>query len=160
MRLVKKMEETPKISLTYKLSEKSLERLKDIKPRLLEIVKAGITNSPYDFGIPKYGGFRTAEDQLILYKKGKSQKDGTKKKSYHQTGNAFDIFLFIDGKASWDKDKLEEVAKHLKKVAKEQFDEELFWGGDWDNDGIRVDHDPDEKFFDGAHFEIRKWKNL
>ena len=28
------------------------------------------------------------------------------------------------------------------------------WGADWDGDGVRVDKDSDESFFDGPHFEL------
>lgn len=145
----------------FKLSNRSKSRLKGIKPVLIDILEKGITDSPYDFGIPQLGGYRTAEDQNSLYQKGRSKpgkkitfRDGYKKKSYHQTGNAFDIFIYINGKASWDKDMLEAVAKHLQKIAKDDYSIDLIWGGDWDNDGNRVDHDPDETFFDGAHFQI------
>ena len=138
-----------------KLSKRSYERLNGVNAILIAILTEGIKESPYDFGIPRSGGLRTAKQQKSLYLDGKSQLDGFKKKSYHQSGKAFDIFLYIDGKASWDKDKLEEVSKHLQKIAKDLFDITLIWGGDWDNDGVRVDKDNDEKFFDGAHFQIK-----
>lgn len=142
----------------YKLSTRSLERLYGIDPILVEILNVGIIESPYDFGIPQNGGFRTAEDQNLLYKRGVSKCDGYKKKSYHQSGKAFDIYGYVDGKATWNPDILEAIAKHLQRVAKEHFKIDLRWGGDWDGDGIRVDKDPTENFFDGAHFEIRKSK--
>lgn len=138
----------------YKFSKRSLKRLKGVEPLLIAIFVDAISDSPYDFGIPRSGGYRSASEQNKLYKEGKSQRDGYKRRSYHQSGKAIDIFLYIGGKAYWDKDKLEEVAKHIQKVAKDKYKVELIWGGDWDNDGNRVDHDPDEKFFDGAHFQI------
>tara|TARA_R110002124_G_scaffold283449_2_gene459490 strand:- start:10917 stop:11336 length:420 start_codon:yes stop_codon:yes gene_type:complete len=137
----------------YRLSKRSLNRLEGVNPLLIAIIVEGIKNSPYDFGIPNHGGKRTAEEQNKLYKDKKSQRDGYNKKSYHQSGKAFDIFLYIDGKASWDKDKLEEVSKHLKTIAT-AYNVRLTWGGDWNNNGIRVDKDSQEHFFDGAHFQI------
>ncbi len=127
----------------FKLSKRSLKRLEDINPVLIDIIQAAITDSPYDFGIPQNGGFRTAEDQNLLYNKGVSKCDGYKRKSYHQSGNAFDIYLYIDKKASWDKDKLEAVARHIQLIAKEQFDTNIKWGGDF------------KSFYDGCHFEIK-----
>lgn len=138
----------------YKLSKRSLKRLEGINPLLLQVIREGIKNSPYDFGIPMHGGLRTAEDQHYLFLRKVSQLDGYNKKSYHQTGNAFDIYLYIDGKASWDRNKLEEVAKHLQSIASDM-GIELTWGGDWDGDGIRVDKDEDENFFDGGHFQVK-----
>ena len=54
-------------------------------------------------------------------------------------------FYFLSGIIFGVSDRLyeKEKIKHL-----------LRWGGDWDQDGIRVDKDPDESFFDGGHVEI------
>jgi peptidoglycan L-alanyl-D-glutamate endopeptidase CwlK len=58
--------------------------------------------------------------------------DGVVKKSIHQSGNAFDIFILLpNGKASWDKKLLTETARHIQKVAKDEFNIELEYGGDW-----------------------------
>jgi len=127
----------------YKLSAKSLERLKGVNPVLIKIVLEGIKNSPYDFGIPALGGIRTAEEQQALFNKKVSKCDGYIKKSYHQTGKAFDIFVVINGKATWDKRYYTPVARHLQKIAKEKFNTDLTWGGDW------------TRFVDAPHFEIK-----
>lgn len=141
----------------FKLSLRSLQRLNGIESVLIAIVTDAIAHPdcPYDFGIPQHGGKRTAGEQNLLYHKGVSQKDGFIKLSYHQTGKAFDIYGFVNGKASWDHDVLEAIARHIMKIAAEKYGITLRWGGDWDADGIRVDRDNDESFFDGAHFELR-----
>ena len=138
----------------YKLSKRSIGRLAGVNPLLIAIIVDSIKDSPYDFGIPQYGGVRTPEDQNYLYLKGVSQLDGYVKESYHQSGNAFDIYGYVNGKATWDKDILEDIAKHIIKIAKERYKVTLTWGGDWNNNNIRVDKDPNESFFDGAHFQI------
>ena len=115
----------------YKLSKRSLSRLENVNPILIAIVVDSIRESPYDFGIPQHGGKRTADEQNLLFKDGKSQLDGFKKKSYHQSGNAFDIFGYRDGHATWDATVLERIARHIQKVALEQYDVKLTWGGDW-----------------------------
>jgi len=131
---------------TYELSERSLERLQGIEPTLLDIVLESITHSPHDFGIPRYGGMRSAEDQKKLYEKGRSQRDGYNKLSYHQTGRAFDIYVLDDeGKPTWNSKyhyKYEEVARHIQKIAKEKFFTTVTWGGDWTS------------FVDRPHFQI------
>ena len=126
----------------YKLSKRSYERLNGIDAILIAIVTEAIKESPFDFGIPRSGGLRTAEDQYKLFKDGKSKCDGFKKKSYHQSGKAFDIFAYVDGDASWSPSHLEPIARHIQKVAKEQFNVELTWGGDWTS------------FRDMPHFQI------
>ena len=127
----------------YKLSKRSLGRLEGINPILIDIVKEAIKNSPYDFGIPNYGGLRTAEDQHILFERGVSKCDGYKNKSYHQSGNAFDIYAYVDGMASWNRIQLKLIARHIQSVAKNKFNVDLKWGGDF------------RSFKDMPHFEIR-----
>ena len=138
----------------YKFSKRSLDRLKGINPVLLDILLEGIKESPYDFGIPRDGGKRTKKRQKELYAKGRTtmelvakgimgiEGNPTKSKitwtlnSYHLTGNAFDIFAYVDGKASWDLEYLEPIARHLQKIAKEKFNTQLDRGQDlWGKDG-------------------------
>ena len=126
----------------YKLSKKSYNHLNGINAILVAIVTEAIKESPHDFGIPNTGGLRTPSVQNNLFLNGKSKADGYKKKSYHQTGKAFDIFGYVDGKATWNKTILTEIARHVQKIAKDEFDIELTWGGDWKN------------FQDMPHFQI------
>lgn len=127
----------------YRLSKRSLSRLEGVEPKLIELLKEAIIRSPYDFGIPREGGLRTAEDQHILFLKGASKCDGYKHKSKHQSGVAFDIYGYVEGKATWDKEILTSIAEHILKVAA-NMRISLTWGGDWKN------------FKDMPHFEIRK----
>jgi peptidoglycan L-alanyl-D-glutamate endopeptidase CwlK len=130
--------------MNYKLSTASLDRLKDVNPTLIKIALAGIVDSPYEFQIPPFGGRRTAEEQHGLFLKKVSKCDGFNDISEHQKGTAFDIFVLIDGKASWDKKYYKPIADHLIKIAKEQFNTQLTWGGSW------------VKFPDAPHFQINK----
>lgn len=127
----------------YKLSKRSLSRLEGIEPDLIELLKEAIKTSPYDFGIPREGGLRTAEDQHILFLKGASKCDGYKRKSKHQLGLAFDIYGYVDGKPTWDKIILTNIAYHILMVAA-SMGIKLTWGGNWKN------------FKDMPHFEIKK----
>jgi peptidoglycan L-alanyl-D-glutamate endopeptidase CwlK len=126
----------------YKLSKRSYDRLNGIDAILVAILTEAIKESPYDFGIPLDGGLRTAERQKELYDIGRrgiegeaviTYCDGVHKKSYHQSGKAFDVFGYKDGKASWDKDVLTEIATHIMNIAEHQFGVELTWGGSWSN---------------------------
>jgi peptidoglycan L-alanyl-D-glutamate endopeptidase CwlK len=136
--------------MTYKLSKNSRARLQGIKPVLIEIIEAAIVNSPYDFGIPQDGGLRTAYRQNEMYAQGRTKAgkiitwvDGMKKRSRHQDGDAFDIYAFVEGKASWDIQHLTAIARHLQAVAL-TFGVELEWGGDW------------TKFSDFPHLQISR----
>jgi peptidoglycan L-alanyl-D-glutamate endopeptidase CwlK len=101
-----------------------------IDPRLVEICYRALEISPIDFGIPQYGGKRTAEEQKELQLDGKSKCDGFYKKSYHQTGKALDFYAYVDGKASWDEFHLTQVAAAFLQAASEQ-KVKLQWGGHW-----------------------------
>lgn len=126
----------------FKLSKRSLQRLDCVNPLLIAIVVEAIKTSPIDFGIPQYGGVRTAIEQNELFNKGKSKCDGFNRKSYHQSGNAFDIYAYVDGKASWKKEYLFTIARHIQTVAMQRYNVTLQWGGDWTS------------FRDMPHFQI------
>jgi len=147
--------------MAYKFSKKSIERLKGVNSLLINILLDGIKESPYDFGIPRDGGFRTLQRQKELYAKGRTTEKLRSKgiediegkpnaskitwtlNSYHITGNAFDIYAYVNGKASWSMKYLEPIARHLQTVALKEFDTDLEWGQDlWGKDG--------------AHFQIKK----
>ena len=112
----------------FKLSKSSLSRLETCDPRIQEIIKESIKNSPIDFGIPQYGGKRTAKEQYSLYEKGLSKCDGYKHLSYHQSGMAVDFFAYVDGKASWEEIHLTLIAGHILGIAK-SMGYNLEWGG-------------------------------
>ena len=108
---------------------------------LIDVVTLALKISKVDFGIPVTGGLRTAEQQQTLYRQEKSNCDGILKLSNHQSGNAFDVFAYVDGKASWDFDDLAEVATAILSAAS-KLKVPLTWGGHW------------VRFVDAPHFEI------
>ncbi len=75
----------------YKWGKTSLERMDGVSEYLTDCATKALSISQYDMTIPPHGGLRTPEEQNKLFKKGFSQLDGYKKKSYHQTGNALDV---------------------------------------------------------------------
>lgn len=121
----------------YKFSKRSLSNLKGVNPKLVKLMKEAIRESPYDFMITC--GVRTLSEQKRLVAQGKSKT----LKSYHLTGNAVDIALIVNNEVNWDFALYKEVAKHIKKIAKEQ-GIKITWGGDWKN------------FKDGPHFQIEE----
>jgi hypothetical protein len=134
--------------MKYKLSKRSLNNAEGIDSVLIDILTEGITNSPFDYGVPSGGGFRTDKDQIKMYAIGRTTHLDRSPvtwtlNSYHKSGNAFDIFAYVDGGASWDMEYLEPIARHLQKVAQDLFCVDLEWGFDlWGKDG--------------AHFQIKE----
>lgn len=90
----------------FKLSGRSEKRLEGVHPDLVLIIREALKVSPIDFGIPADGGMRSAERQEELFHKGVSRCNGTRDKSKHQFGLAFDFYAYITGRASWEKEHL------------------------------------------------------
>ncbi len=127
--------------MTFRFSSSSLVRRANVDKRLIEISDLAIKISVVDFGVPQYGGIRTAEAQRDLYDANKSNCDGTVKLSNHQTGKALDVYAYVDGKASWDRYDLSMVAAAMLQAAS-VLGYKLKWGGLW------------TKFKDYPHFEL------
>lgn len=131
--------------MNFQLSQTSIERLNQVHPDLIRLVTESIKVSPIDFGIPQYGGLRTATEQNSLFKKGVSKADGFNKKSKHQTGRAVDVFAFVNGKASWDNVHLAMIAGVILSKANE-LNIPIRWGGTFGSD--------DFNGWDMPHFEL------
>lgn len=130
----------------YKLSNRSLSRLEGVLPVLVEIFQEGIKDCPYDFGIPKDGGLRTAFRQKELYSIGRTTQFNRKPVTWTLNSNhmakedgfgyAVDIYAYVDGKVSWNSRYLRPIARHLQRFAKDNYCIELQWGQDlWGKDG-------------------------
>lgn len=132
----------------FKFSQSSIKRLNTIHPSLKLIMEESLKVSPIDFGIPADGGKRTAERQNELFKQGVSKCDGYVNKSNHQTGNAVDVYAYVDGAASWDKKHLTLLAGTILSTANRliqegKIDISIEWGGNWTT------------FIDMPHYEIK-----
>ena len=145
----------------YVLSKSSLEKMKNVHPKLVDVIKTAIENSPYDFRIT--AGARTAEEQNYLYQQGRTRAgqrvtncDGYKAKSNHQIksdgfGHAVDIFpcgVYENGvyrkfttDEGYDGKKLKSIANHILAIAKSK-NANVEWGGNW-------------KMHDTPHFELK-----
>lgn len=147
----------------YVLSEASIEKMKGVHPKLIDLMKKAISDSPYDFKIVQ--GLRTAEYQNSLYQQGRTSPgkivtklDGYNRKSNHQAkadgyGHAVDIAVCgqYDENGNYvkcttdaemfDNKKLVEISRHVKVVAKEM-GLDIVWGGDW------------KTLYDTPHYEL------
>ena len=128
----------------YKFSQRSLNNLKNVDSRLVDICNELIKR--VDFTVIE--GYRTIERQQELYKQGFSQLDGINKKGKHNYSPslAIDIIPYEKGHNPFDGSKKSEamfvaLAKEFKKVAMEK-GIAVVWGGDWKN------------FKDLPHFQI------
>jgi peptidoglycan L-alanyl-D-glutamate endopeptidase CwlK len=124
--------------MTFKLSQKSLDRLVGVHPDLVAIVNKALELSEIDFTVLEGVRSKTRQEQLV--KQGASQT----MKSRHITGHAVDLGAFVAGSVRWDWPLYYKIADAMKAAAKE-LDIPLEWGGDW------------VTFKDGPHFQL-PWK--
>ena len=127
----------------YSFSQRSLDNLKNVDKRLVDICNELIKIK--DFTVIE--SHRSIERQQELFKKGFSKIDGIKKKGKHNyfPSLAIDIIPFKKGHNPFDGSKesdlmFNELAKQFKEVAR-QLNIKIQWGGDWE-------------FIDKPHFEL------
>lgn len=126
----------------FEFGSKSRERLEGVNEELVRVLELALSKyTKIDFGIPQYGGLRTVAEQQELYHSGKSKADGILQKSNHQSGNAVDVFAYVDGKASWDEYHLTHIATAILRAACE-LGVDVKWGGHW------------KSFIDMPHYEV------
>lgn len=126
----------------FKLSNRSLSNLAGVHPSLIAVVKRAIEITPLDFGVSE--GLRTLERQKQLVDEGKSttlnsmhlpQEDGK--------SHAVDLFVLVDGKASWQHKDFRKVIQAMMTAAIE-LSVQIKAGGLW------------RDFLDSPHFELNR----
>lgn len=119
----------------FKLSRRSLDRLKGVHPDLVKVVERAIELTEIDFGVTE--GLRTLDRQRELVRAGASKT----MRSRHLTGHAVDLVAFVSGEVRWDWPLYDKIADAMKQAA-EELKIPLEWGGDWTT------------FKDGPHFQL------
>ena len=100
----------------FKFGKKSLKLLDTVNRYLKLCALETIKESAIDISIPDWGGYRSAEYQNEIFKKGWSKVDGYKIKSNHQKKDskgksiALDLCAYANGELSWDKERLIYIA--------------------------------------------------
>ena len=123
------------VSMTFKLSKRSLDNLEGVHPALVTVIKRAIQITPIDFAV--IDGLRTIEEQKKLFEAGATKTMNSR----HLTGHAVDIAPFVNGRLRWDWPLFHKLAKAVKEAAAED-KIRIVWGGDW------------KTFPDGPHFEL------
>ena len=147
----------------FKLSQRSLDKMKGVKPELVTVVKKAITLTKIDFGVIE--GLRTEEKQKELVESGASQT----MKSKHLIGDAVDLMAYVNGRGCWELTVYDEIADAMKEAAYEE-DVMIRWGAAWNINDLALwegtaedalNHYIDERrsqgrrpFIDAPHFEL------
>ena len=149
--------------MSFKLSQRSLDRLEGVDERLQSVVKSAIGMTKTDFGV--ICGLRTIEEQRKLVDKGASKT----MKSKHIGGNAVDLMAYIGSRGSWELNLYDDLADSMKEAAID-LGVPVRWGAAWHINDIREwDGTMEEAmnayidlrrsqnrrpFIDGPHFEL------
>lgn len=121
--------------MSFRLSQRSRDRMRGVHPDLIAVVEAAIGLSPVDFMITE--GLRTPQRQRALVRAGASRTLASR----HLTGHAVDVAALVEGKVRWDWPLYPKIAAAFRKAARER-GVALTWGGDW------------PRLRDGPHFEL------
>ena len=151
--------------MSFKLSQRSLDRLEGVHPDLVYCVKDAIGMSKIDFGV--ICGMRTEAEQRELVDKGASQTMASK----HLTGHAVDLMAYVGSRASWELNLYDDIADAMAQAARNN-NVTIRWGAAWSVDDIRLWNGTMEDamnsyialrrregrrvFLDGPHFELIK----
>ena len=121
--------------MSYRLGNRSKERLEGVHPDMVAVVERAIELTEIDFTVLE--GLRTLERQKTLVARGAS----TTLNSRHITGHAVDLGAYVDGEVRWDWPLYHKIAEAMKQAALE-LKVDMDWGGDW------------KSFPDGPHYQL------
>jgi len=149
--------------MTFKLSQRSLDKLEGVDERLIAVVDYAISVTKVDFGV--ICGLRTIEEQRELVSSGVSKTMNSK----HLEGRAVDLMAYIGSRASWELSVYDEIADAMKKGASSE-GVAIRWGAAWNLPDIRawtgtmeeamndyIDlkrYEGKRPFIDAPHFEL------
>jgi len=116
--------------MAFKLSSRSMKKLKGVDEGLVAVVKDAIGITKVDFGVTF--GLRTLEEQKKLYESGRSQT----MKSKHLEGRAVDLVAYFGSDISWELNVYDDICDAMAEAARKN-DVAIKWGAAWSEGDIR-----------------------
>jgi peptidoglycan L-alanyl-D-glutamate endopeptidase CwlK len=116
--------------MTFKLSQRSRDKLDGVDAGLVAVVDYAIAVTKIDFGV--ICGLRSIEEQRELVAKGASKT----LKSKHIDGYAVDLMAYIGSRGSWELNIYDEIADAMKEGA-QAAGVGIRWGAAWHISDIR-----------------------
>ena len=116
--------------MAFKLSSRSMKKLKGVDEGIVAVVKDAIGITKVDFGVTF--GLRTLEEQKKLYESGRSQT----MKSKHLEGRAVDLVAYFGSDISWELNVYDDICDAMAEAARKN-DVAIKWGAAWSEGDIR-----------------------
>jgi len=142
--------------MTYKFSEKSEDRLKQLAPDMARVVRRALSFQVMDFTVLET--LRDEQRQQSLLDAGASQtSDSHHLENEDGLAEAVDLLPYpynVNGVDVWQDKQRFAVLAGLMYAAAAIENVKIRWGGDWDFDG----NNADSKFHDMPHFELRRMR--
>jgi|TARA_R110000782_G_scaffold136874_3_gene229367 peptidoglycan L-alanyl-D-glutamate endopeptidase CwlK len=117
--------------MTFKLSTRSLDKMKGVNATLVEVVKEAITLTRVDFGVTC--GMRTVAEQEALVAKGASKT----MKSKHLEGRAVDLVAYVGPNVTWSLNMYDDLADAMAEAAR-RHTVAIKWGAAWSEGDMRM----------------------
>ena len=154
--------------MSFRLSQRSLDRLEGVHPDMTAVVERAIKLSKVDFGVTQ--GVRTLEEQKANVAAGRSQTMRSKHLLQDDGfSHAVDVVAYVGPDVSWELNLYDDICDAFKGAAKE-VGCSIKWGAAWSEGDIRTYSGTSEDammayvdlrrsqgrrpFIDAPHFEL------
>ena len=123
--------------MSYRFGKTSLKNIETVWPEGQEILHRAMSFQIIDFGLPRFSGGRTPEDQEYLFSIGRRGIPGEAKVTWTKNsmhlirddgyGRAFDVVPYVNNRFSWDEKHCLVAATAIFRAAME-LEHKLDWG--------------------------------
>lgn len=154
--------------MSFRLSQRSMDRLEGVHPDMTAVVEKAIKLSKVDFGVTQ--GVRTLEEQKANVAAGRSQTMRSKHLLQDDGfSHAVDVVAYVGPDVSWELNLYDDICDAFKEAAKE-VGCSIKWGAAWSEGDIRTYSGTSEDammayvdlrrsqgrrpFIDAPHFEL------
>jgi peptidoglycan L-alanyl-D-glutamate endopeptidase CwlK len=122
--------------MTFRLSQRSLDRLEGVHPDMTAVVERAIQLSKVDFGVTQ--GVRTLDEQKANVAAGRSQTMRSKHLLQDDGfSHAVDVVAYVGPDVSWELNLYDDICDAFKEAAKE-VGCSIKWGAAWSEGDIRT----------------------
>lgn len=98
--------------MAFYFSQRSRDNMEGLHPDMIRVLERGLELSPYDFGVDE--SLRTKKKQEIMYRTGKSQTmDSLHLMQPDGYAHAVDLYVFVNGEATWEHKYFRKVVQAL-----------------------------------------------